>query len=409
MSTQKSVATQLRFNLFKSEQFDFQFIRALAYATQDGAAIGECLYAATQIIDRDTASWVKAWSELGARVEQIAHKDSEHGHCVSARNAFLRAYNYYRTAEFWAPISTGEAGSLYQKSVVCFDSAGALFDPKFEAIQIPYEGKTLPGYFFRVDHAQVRRPTLVMCGGGDASGEELYLWAGREAKERGYNLFVFHGPGHRGALNQDASLVFRHDYEVPLKAVMDYTVNHLEVDTERLALMGVSLGGYLAARGAAFDSRIKALIVDPPFTDYHRVLVSLVKTSVGKIPAFAENILMKMAARFLPKSTLEYQMWAYGVTSLIGYMRANEAFRLDGLHKQISCPTLCLSSAGEDEEIQNQTKEFFDALQCPKQFRLFTVADGADAHCQVNNLTLAYQVVFDWLDEVFTNPKEAKA
>ena len=73
----------------------------------------------------------------------------------------------------------------------------------------------------------------------------------------------------------------------------------------------------ILARAAAFDARIRALIVDRPFTDYHRVLVSLVETSVGKIPAFAENALIKMASRFLPKSTLEYPMWVYGVTSLV--------------------------------------------------------------------------------------------
>jgi hypothetical protein len=33
--------------------------------------------------------------------------------------------------------------------------------------------------------------------------------------------------------------------------------------------------------------------------------------------------------------------------------------------------------------------------------REFVAAEGADAHCQINNLSLLQQVVFDWLDEVF--------
>lgn len=401
MSTQRSVSTLLRFNVFKSEQLDYQFIRTLAFASHDGAAIGECLYAASQINERSMSSWVKAWSELAARVEEIARQDLERGHPVSARKAFLRACNYYRTAEFFASIRMGEAAPLYRKSVACFDSAGALFDPPFEAIRIPYEGKVLPGHFFRVDNVNSRRPTLVICGGGDGSGEELYFWVGREAMERGYNLLVFHGPGHRGALHRDASLVFRHDYETPLKAAIDYAVSRPDVDAERLALMGVSLGGYLTPRAAAFDKRIKALIADSPITDYHRVLISLVETAVGRIPTFAENVLVRMASRFLPESVLEYQMWAYGVKSLSEYLEVNKAFRLDDLPKQITCPTLCLQSAGEDEEIQNQAREFYDALQCAKHFRFFTPADGADTHCQLNNLALSYQVVFDWLDEIF--------
>ena len=38
-----------------------------------------------------------------------------------------------------------------------------------------------------------------------------------------------------------------------------------------------------------------------------------------------------------------------------------------------------------------------------KAFRIFTAEEGADAHCQLNNLGLMQQVVFDWLGEVFTN------
>lgn len=56
---------------------------------------------------------------------------------------------------------------------------------------------------------------------------------------------------------------------------------------------------------------------------------------------------------------------------------------------------------GELEEQMAQVREFYNALQAPKDLRIFTAADGADAHCQINNLSLMQQVVFDWLDEVF--------
>ena len=31
---------------------------------------------------------------------------------------------------------------------------------------------------------------------------------------------------------------------------------------------------------------------------------------------------------------------------------------------------------------------------------VFTAGDGAEAHCQVNNLSLMHATVFDWLDEL---------
>ena len=36
-----------------------------------------------------------------------------------------------------------------------------------------------------------------------------------------------------------------------------------------------------------------------------------------------------------------------------------------------------------------------------KALHIFTEEEGADAHNQVNNLSLLHQVVFDWLDEVY--------
>jgi hypothetical protein len=56
---------------------------------------------------------------------------------------------------------------------------------------------------------------------------------------------------------------------------------------------------------------------------------------------------------------------------------------------------------GESEEQMAQARAFYNALKSPKELHIFTAADGADAHCQINNLSLMQQVLFDWLDEVF--------
>jgi len=68
---------------------------------------------------------------------------------------------------------------------------------------------------------------------------------------------------------------------------------------------------------------------------------------------------------------------------------------------EISCPVLCMVGEGESEEQMAQAREFYDSLKSPKEFRIFTAADGADAHCQINNLFLLHQVLFDWLDKIF--------
>ena len=74
-----------------------------------------------------------------------------------------------------------------------------------------------------------------------------------------------------------------------------------------------------------------------------------------------------------------------------------QAVRAEDIH----CPTLCLASAGEAPQFLMQAHEFYDALSVPKSMHIFSADSGADAHCQVNNLTLMQSIVYDWLDQTF--------
>jgi hypothetical protein len=68
----------------------------------------------------------------------------------------------------------------------------------------------------------------------------------------------------------------------------------------------------------------------------------------------------------------------------------------------IECPMLCLAGEGDPPECLTQMREVFEQLRAArKEMRVFTVAEGAEAHCQVNNSPLHDEVVFDWLDAVF--------
>src|SRR5262249_46269828 len=134
-------------------------------------------------------------------------------------------------------------------------------------VRIPYEGTTLPGYFYRVDESGVPRPTLLSLGGFDSTGEELYFFAAGAALQRGYNVLTFEGPGQGEPLRVQG-LRARPDYEVPVRAAVDYLLTRPEVDPERIALMGSSLGGYYAPRAAAFEPRVKALISHGVFFDW---------------------------------------------------------------------------------------------------------------------------------------------
>jgi hypothetical protein len=116
-----------------------------------GADIGECLSTAYRIKEGDFESWYTEWLKTAKRVHKYADDCLAANHKVSAREAYLRASNYCRAAEFLL-ISPEDPRiqTTWGSSKECFSNAGKLFSPTIESIEIPYEGTTLPGHFLHL-------------------------------------------------------------------------------------------------------------------------------------------------------------------------------------------------------------------------------------------------------------------
>jgi hypothetical protein len=215
-------------------------------------------------VDRDVESWTVAWSDTAERVERIAKDCLRGGHVVSAREAFLRASMYWGSAFFYLPPTDPRQLEMYLRHRSCFTQAARLFNPAIEPVSIPYEnGKTLPGYFMRAVGADGPRPTVMIITGGDGTCEELYFWGGGAAAvRRGYNAFLWEGPGQVGAFALDPELTYRPDWEVPTRYAVDYVLSRDDVDPERLALSGHSMSGYFVPRAAAYEKRLTAVIAN---------------------------------------------------------------------------------------------------------------------------------------------------
>lgn len=164
--------------LHKDATFSFEVLRALGYAPYGGADIAECLTTASRISARDFESWQGEWSKTARRAHALADEAKARGYRVGAREAYLRASNYYRTAEFFlhGNPSDPRIRDTWGKSRTTFREALALLDTPVEEILIPYEGTTLPGYFYRPDESADRRPTLMVHGGYDSTERNYIFW-----------------------------------------------------------------------------------------------------------------------------------------------------------------------------------------------------------------------------------------
>ncbi len=391
--------------VFGDHETDWLFKRTLEYASVGCAEIGECLTAARDIDERDSKTWIRAWSGLAARVEAHGDASLRTGRTVSARGCFLRAMNYYRSAEYACAPDHARFHELWRSSVACMAKALPLLDGAVQRVEVPFEGFVLPGYFWQLDSSGAKRPTLVLVGGHDSSGEEMLMAGGRAAVDRGYNYFTFEYPGHRGALHLDPRCVRRHDMEVPFAAAFDFLQRMPGVD-ERIALAGFSFGGYVAARVAAFEPRVKALVPDTPLIDPAELFSRGMRSAIGRLPDRIFDALVEHRLRrsTILKSFARYGGWVRG-ENFSSYARIARldysAYDLRPHLDRICCPVLSLAGEGEGEIMLRQAREFHEGIaSVDKTLYVFTLGrDGSDDHCQLDNLSRAMQVVFDWLDE----------
>lgn len=174
-----------------------QLVRAVGYAPYGAADLGECAATAARIAGTDLAAWHDEWSATAARIHDIAASSAAAGRRVSARRAYFRAANYFRTAGLFAMGSPVGARLVeaHRREVEAFRSGTALLDLPPRLLEISYEGTTLPGYFFPAADDDLPRPTVILVNGYDGTAEELYFANGAAALERGYNVLAFDGPG----------------------------------------------------------------------------------------------------------------------------------------------------------------------------------------------------------------------
>ncbi|MEU9100589.1 alpha/beta hydrolase [Streptomyces sp. NPDC048361] len=393
---------------FDDESFSFETLRAAGFTAYQGADLGEILATARAIEDGDEPSWHRSWKATAERVAAIGEQALVAGHRVSAREALLRASNYYRTAEFYlryTPATDPEVTLLSTASRRTFAAAVTLFDTPVETVAIPYEDTTLPGYLFLVDDSGAPRPTVIYTNGYDSTAEESYFVIAAAALRRGYNVLAFDGPG-QGAVLREQKIVFRPDWEAVSTPVVDYALTRPEIDPGRITLFGYSLGGYLVARAAARDHRVAALILDDGVLDFAGAFKLALPPEVvswideGRDEPAEAALAAAAAENTQVRWALNNGVWALGAQSYVDLMRRGRAYTLEGCADKIVAPTLILD-AENDQFFKGQPHQLAEKLvNAPATLVTLSEAEGAGEHCHVGAFHRAHQVMFDWLDTV---------
>jgi dienelactone hydrolase len=356
-------------------------------AAQGAAALGEIDQIGQKLKAHvgDNEKWWQEWHAMASRIEGFGDAAQREGCELTAGSYYLRAAIYYFCGErFIAP--SERKWDTYRSCLRCFRKGIARRYPGIERVEVPYvhdgQSTTLPAWFLKAD-VQGPAPTVVMFDGLDNAKEMSVLFGGVEIARRGIHTLAIDGPGQGEALRLQG-IPSRHDYEVPASAAYEYIGRRPEVDAQRVAVMGFSMGGYYAPRAAAFEPRFAACVAWGGHVDYHESWVrrrKILESGGTKISA--------------PSFQLP---WVLGMPDMDACMKKLENYRLAGVAEKISCPFYCIHGENDNIVPLEFAQRLHDLVGSKdKTLKILTAHDGGSDHCQEDNRQVGANLVADWL------------
>ena len=294
------------------------------------------------------------------------------------------------------------------------DAMSSSFDEAHEGLAlarhtVPYRGGELTAMRWEADpvhreQAPAGTPrTLVMMNGFDGYAEEIISFA-LHFPARPFDIIAFDGPGQgHTAL---AGMPLEPQWERPTEAVLDY------FGIDNAAALGVSFGGYLVMRAAAYCPRITRVIA---FDMMYRLLDGLTAPLPRPLrpiadavvasprPAWLIDGLMGIAQRFSADLAWKLQQARHltGQDKPSDVLRALGAYTMEPLDGQIHQPCLVMAGDADQyvpfERLDDVRRALRNAASLDVRAFHEATDPGMAQHCQVGDLDRAFAIMGDWL------------
>jgi pimeloyl-ACP methyl ester carboxylesterase len=343
---------------------------------------------------RTVAPRIASYTDWMREFLALAENASRQGHV-------LRAGYYYRAAEFFMRADDGDRKSARENFLRAARSAYGL--EQIERHAIPYADGDVEGFLPAYSYTPIQsQRTIVFFGGFDSYIEELTL-AFFYLRDAGYEVIAFEGPGQGGALNE-AGLHMTAEWHKPVKAILDY----FQVD--RVTLVGLSMGGCLVLRAAAFEPRVERVVAYDILTNFlavnlrqvNSLLRELLKVHLNLRAAAVVNAMVERVVKKSPVAEwgIQQGMHVTGTSSPYEFFRKIKQFHTVDVSALIKQDVLLLAGSEDHyvpvEQFYRQIKMLSNARSITA--RLFTRSESAENHCQVGNYGLALRTIVNWLD-----------
>ncbi len=375
------------YKLNDESNFNFQLNRVINW---DGGRLIDIEKIAARI--KVSADWKRELIALGS--EAMSEERIEN------------AIAYYRMSEFFMYDGDPDKKKYYQLATDLFYQYYADYfegeNPRIERFEVPYETVRLP--VMRVIPKNENKGRILIHGGNDSYFEE-FLFTILYLQEQGFEVYLFEGPGQGGVMRLQG-MHFTHEWEKPVKAVLDY------FNLDQITIIGISLGGYLAPRAAAFDKRIARVVAWSIFPCFQDVIIGMESPGVQKIFYLLMNLhakpIINLIFNTLAKKEpvidwgLKHGMYAYEANSAYDYARKLKLYDMEPVADKITQDMLIIG-ANEDHFIDYRiVSREINMLKNVKSltFRLFTDKEDTQNHCNVGNGKLVLDTICNWITQI---------
>ena len=362
---------------------------SVAIANASGAELGEIVdmcepikRAADSGADAGTPEFLAQWVGKADTLSELAAEDLSRNRRLSAAEKLRRASLYYTTAERMIGANQPAKAETFAKAQSAFWQYIEYSGENCERVEIPYQGAVIPALFTRAEGVDGPSPCVIYTNGLDSCKELLFWsWLPHALARRGISTLCIDQPGSGEALrlhNLHAT-PFTEEWATPC---FDYLAERPDIDSTKIGITGISLGGHFAARAAAYEPRFASAALWGANHNWHEV-------QIGRLASEGENPVPHY---------WNHVYWVFGATDKDDFFEKIAGMNMNGHMDRIHMPFLITHGEGDRQISVKYAHQAFEQLtnSTRPELKIFTSREGGVEHVGADNMSFGRDYIADW-------------
>jgi len=365
---------------------------SVAIANASGAELGEIVdmcepikRAADSGADAGTPEFLAQWVGKADTLSELAAEDLSRNRRLSAAEKLRRASLYYTTAERMIGANQPAKAETFAKAQSAFWQYIEYSGENCERVEIPYQGAVIPALFTRAEGVDGPSPCVIYTNGLDSCKELLFWsWLPHALARRGISTLCIDQPGSGEALrlhNLHAT-PFTEEWATPC---FDYLAERPDIDSTKIGITGISLGGHFAARAAAYEPRFASAALWGANHNWYEV-------QIGRLASEGENPVPHY---------WNHVYWVFGATDKDDFFEKIAGMNMNGHMDRIHMPFLITHGEGDRQISVKYAHQAFEQLtnSTRPELKIFTSREGGVEHVGADNMSFGRDYIADWFSD----------